>query len=150
MPDDFNLDDLPEGAQKYIRDLRSESARYRTERNEFRDKYADAGDLLKTANEKIEAAKEWETKYESALTDNSKLTSQYDRLRAAAKFGISEEADRLKGEKYEDWEADAKALAEKFGNRKPDPLQKDPAAEEPPKEPKDDPISKAFRDAGFL
>lgn len=149
MPDDFNLDELPDGAQKYIRDLRAESARYRTERNDFRDKYAGAGDALREANQRIEAAKEWETKYESLLTDNSKLSSQYDRLRAAAKFGISEEADRLKGEKYEDWEDDARALAEKFGSKKPE-LPKDPAAQEPPKEPKDDPITKAFRDAGIL
>jgi chromosome segregation ATPase len=150
MPDDFKLDELPEGAQAYIRELRAESARYRTERNEFRDKYTDAGALLQTANEQIDAAKEWETKYESLLTDNSKLSSKHDRLLAAAKFGIPEEADRLKGEKYEDWEADAKALAEKFGSGKPPGLPKDPAAEEPPKEPKDDPITKAFRDAGVL
>jgi flagellar capping protein FliD len=154
MPDEINFDELPDEfrgkVKSYVSDLRGEAARYRTERNQFRDKFTEAETLMSEANTKLkdlDTLKETNTK----LTDDfGKLTESHDRLRAAAKFGISEEAPRLQGKTYDEWETDAESLAKKFGAKAPG-LPKDPAAGDPPKDSvKEDGITKAFRDAGIL
>lgn len=151
MPDDdVKVSELPQNVQDYIGELRKEAARYRTERNEFRDKYSSAGETLAEANQRIDSYKEFETKYNDLAPKHTSLTENYDRLRAAAKFGISEEANRLQGSNYEEWETDAESLSKKFGTGAPPGVVKDPAAKEPPQDPKDDPITEAFRKAGVL
>jgi chromosome segregation ATPase len=149
MADDFDINELPDPARDYIKALRAEAAQYRVERNNFRDKYTEAGTLIEQANQKVDQATEWQTKYSALETTNGDLEKQIGRLTAAAKYGIPEEVDRLKGSTPEEWEEDAKSLSEKFGSGKPTGLAKDPAAKEKPEEPKDDPIKKAFRDAGI-
>lgn len=149
MADDFDINELPDAARDYIKSLRAESARYRIERNEFRDKYTEAGTLIEQANQKVDKASEWETKVSDLETKNGDLEKKLGKLTAAAKFGIPDEVDRLKGSTPEEWEEDAKSLSEKFGS-KPPGIPKDPAAGEKPKDPKDDPITRAFRDAGVL
>lgn len=154
MSDKFDFDEIPDEGdlrnrvRGYIQSLRSEAAGYRTERNDFKEKYTEAGDLLKRANDKLTDAAELETKYQQSLTDNSKLNEQYDKLRAAAKHGISDEVDRLKGSNYDEWEADAESLAGKLSKKSTIP--KDAAAGKDPKPPKDDPLTAAFREKGFL
>jgi hypothetical protein len=150
MADDFDINELPDSARDYIKSLRAESARYRIERNDFRDKYTEAGTLIEKANEKVDKATEWETKYSDLETKNGDLQKQLGKLTAAAKFGIPDEVGRLQGTTPEEWEADAKSLSEKFGSGKPSGIPKDPAAKDKPEEPKDDPITAAFRAAGVL
>jgi chromosome segregation ATPase len=150
MADDFDINELPDAARDYIKSLRAESARYRIERNDFRDKYTEAGTLIEQANQKVDQATEWETKYSTLETKNGDLEKQLGKLTAAAKFGIPDEVDRLKGSTPEEWEADAQSLAEKFGSNKPTGIPKDPAAKDKPEDPKDDPITAAFRAAGVL
>lgn len=149
MPDDLSLDGLPDDTVNYIKSLRQEAARYRTERNEIKTKYEDAGTLLATANSKLDEFSAMETQLETTVNQQTELQTNFDKLRAAAKFGIPEEVDRLKGSKYEEWEADAESLAVKLGNRKPT-ITKDAAATEKPKPPKSDPITEAFRKEGWL
>jgi hypothetical protein len=103
---------------------------------------------LGTANQRLSEYDSVKSTLETTLTENSTLTQQYDKLRAAAKFGIPDEVDRLKGSKYEDWEADAKDLAEKLGKKTP-VVPKDDAAGDTPGDAKDDPISAAFKAAGL-
>lgn len=153
MPGESNpsLDGLPDEIVTYIRNLRSESANYRTQRNEYRDKYTDAGQLLATANTKLDGLSAVEDQVETLAKANASLTTNHDKLRAAAKFGIPDEVDRLKGSTFDEWEADAKDLSEKLGKPVGNRTPKDEAAGERPKTDEiEDPILKAFRDAGVM
>lgn len=149
MAEDLSLDGLPEDTQEYIRKLRKEAAGYRTERNEFRDKYDQAGDLLKQANDKLDGFSALEDQLEKTRNEKISFEENYDRLRAAAEFGIPDEADRLKGKNYDEWKADAENLSQKFGGKK-STLTKDPAAGKTPKGEQDDPITAAWRKSGLL
>lgn len=150
MPGDLSLEGLPEDAVNYIKTLRQEAARYRTERNEVKTKYEEAGTLLKTANSKLDEFSAMEDQLETTVKERTELQTNFDKLRAASKFGIPDEVDRLKGKSYEEWEKDAEDLAVKLGTRKPT-LSKDAAAKEAPKtSTKADPIAAAFREKGLL
>lgn len=148
MSENLSLEGLSDDIVKYIKDLRGEAARYRTERNEVQAKYDDAGGLLKQANTKLDALSAIEDQLESTVKERTELSTNYDKLRAAAKFGIPEEVDRLKGSSYDEWEKDAEGLAEKIGPRKTS-TPKDPAAGDQPKPTKRDPILEAFRAGGY-
>lgn len=147
MPESGSLEGFPPEAVTYIKDLRTEAAQYRTERNEFRAKYEEAGSVLKDANTKLGELSSLQETHEKTLTENAALADKYTRLSVASSFGISDHADRLKGATVEELTADAKALAETFG--KPG-LRKDPAAGQPTGEPAKDPFKDAFRRAGLL
>lgn len=150
MSDDLSLDSLPENTQEYIRELRKEAARYRTERNELNTKYTEAGNLLAEANKRLDEFSAMETRLEEETNKNLGLSTKYDKLRAAAKFGIPEEVDRLQGSTYEEWETDAESLSAKLKTGKT-VLPKDPAAGDKPSDPSaTDPLVKAFRDAGYV
>jgi len=146
---DFDLSELPANAQEYIRELRRESAKYRTERNDFRDKIAERDEAVREANKKFEDFDRLREDHEKTLADNSKLNLENGRMKAAGKAGIFEHYDRIQGEKPEDWEKDASELAEKFGTKKPPGVPKDDAAGNNPGEPKSSPLAEAFRKAGF-
>lgn len=147
MSETGSLEGFPPEAVTYIRDLRNEAAQYRTERNEVRAKYEEAGSLLATANTKLGELGSLQETHEKTLTENAALNDKFNRLSVAASFGISDHADRLKGGTVEELTADAKALAETIG--KPG-LRKDPTAGQPTGEPAKDPFKDAFRRAGLL
>lgn len=158
MSDDRSINDFPEEAQAYIRELRAENARYRTERNdlrtqktEFETKYTEAGQLLKTANEKLDefsAAKDTAEKLSADLAAKDEAFGKVSVWAEALGVDLKD-ADRLKGSNAEEWKADAEALAPRFTN-KPAGVPKNPGAGEPPKGgATEDPISKAFSEAGL-
>ena len=67
MADEFDMSELSSGAQDYIRELRKENAKYRTERNDFRDKYADAGEALREAGTKVSDYAQFQETHEKNL-----------------------------------------------------------------------------------
>lgn len=157
MPDNPTLDGLPEDVQKYIRELRSEAASYRTERNDYRNKftevstkYAESGTLLEQANAKLDKF----ATVESVAEDNAKraaeLEQKYAKATIAWDAGLSkDDVDRIKGDKPEEWQSDAAELAKRIG-KTPRTLPKDDAARAAtPSAGKENPILKAFEDAGF-
>lgn len=160
MSDNPSLDGLPEETQAYIRSLRTESARYRTERNDLRDKYNDvnakyteAGTLLSQANTKIDQFATLESTAEQNARRAAELEQAQAKSLVAWKAGLTpEDVDRIKGEKPEEWEADAKTLAERLGGARPRPLPKDGAAPEGngTPVPKSNPIRDAFAKAGLV
>ncbi|ATY11572.1 hypothetical protein CU254_14725 [Amycolatopsis sp. AA4] len=164
MPDrdnEIDLSTLEEPVRAYIKELRGENAKHRAakntvaaERDELAKKYEEAGQLLQSANERLtqfDAFKEKATKldaltddHEKLLTENSVLGDKLTRLEAAAKFGIADEADRIKGTTKEELEKDAEALAKRLGGRG---LPMNPAAGFTPPPPNEDPLVQALRDA---
>jgi hypothetical protein len=150
MPETGSLEGFPPEAVTYIKDLRNEAAQYRTERNEVRAKYEEAGSLLKDANTKLTELGSLQETHEKTLTENASLADKFNRLSVAAKFGIADHADRLKGATVEELETDAKTLADTFGKQGPPRLGRDPAAGQDPNGPKVDPVIEAFKRAGVL
>ncbi len=162
MTDNPTLDGLPEETQNYIRSLRSEAARYRTERNDFQTKYTEvngkyteAGQLLAQANQKLDALATVESTAEEKAKEAATLAEQQKRDRIAWAAGLTpEDSERLKGSNEDEWKADAAALAARLnpgGRRAPQTLPKDPAAGKPPAgDGSDNPIRAAFADAGLL
>ena len=156
--ENFDISELPENVQQYIKGLRNEAANYRVERNtartekaEVETKYAEAGALLSQANTKLDQFATLESTNEATVTTMAELQEKFDRQTAILGFSnlTAEDATRLKGTNAEEWAADAKALSERIGT-KPSGLTKDDAAGKPPPEPADDPITAAFRNAGVL
>jgi chromosome segregation ATPase len=162
MPDNPSLEGLSEETQTYIRSLRSEAARYRTERNDYQAKYADvntkyteAGNLLSQANTKLDQLATVESTAEENAKALATLTEQQERDRIAWGAGLTpEDSERLKGKTKEEWQADATALAARLnpgGRRPPQTLPKDPAAGNGPAgDGSEDPIRAAFASAGLL
>lgn len=150
MADEFNMAELPNSAQDYIRSLRTENARYRTERNDFKDKYADAGEALREAGAKVSEFTKFQEDHEKLVTEKSAIEAKFNRLSVASEFGIASHADRLKGSTMDELKTDAEALAKQFGAKTPG-VPKDPAAGKPPVDyaGKANPLAQAFRDAGF-
>jgi hypothetical protein len=92
--------DLPEWAQRELSRARSEAGKYRTERNELREKLKDA----KTPEDIEAATKEYVEKVEA-------LELQLTRERIARQFNLPDElAERLRGANEEELKADAQAL----------------------------------------
>lgn len=158
MPDNPSLDGLPEETQAYIRSLRTESARYRTERNEYRDKYNDvnskyteSGTLLQQANTKLDQYATLESTAEENARKAAELEQNQAKALVAWNAGLTpEDVERIKGEKPEEWEADAAKLAARLGGSRPRPLPKDGAAPEGTPPPKSNPIRDAFAKAGLV
>ena len=93
-------DDLPSWARDELSRTRREAARYRTERNELRDKLKDA----KSADEVTALVAEYEQKH-------AELTLEISRERVARKHGLPDElAQRLRGSDEKELEADAELL----------------------------------------
>lgn len=152
-----SIDHLDEETQAYIRQLRTESGRHRTERNEARaerdrlnEKYSEAGELLKAANEKVGEFQGLESTVEETAKAHEELRLKREKELAAWKAGLlPDDVDRIKGESAEDWEKDAAELATRLGRKVPG-IPRDPAAGDPDDGPaKKDPIAEAFREAGF-
>lgn len=150
MTDDKTIDHLDAETQTYIRSLRSENARFRTEKNDFQSKYNDSASLMAEANKKLGEFETLQSTYEKTLTEIEKEKDRSNRLAAVAKFKLDpdEDMDRLKGSTLEELTADAEKLAARLGGVKP-VIPLDPAAKEKPAAPKVDPIAQAFKDAGL-
>lgn len=158
---DFSIADLPQETQDYIRSLRSEAAKYRTERNdeaakaaELATKYAEAGSLLQKANQDLSELSAVKDANEKNSADLAKTTSELERARIAWEAGLTpEDIPRLQGSTPEELKADAEKMAARLGagGRRTPP--KDPAAGGTPSGDgagKNDGIRKAFEDAGLL
>lgn len=113
------LESLPESWQKTFKSLRAENAKYRTKVNEVESKYIEAGELLKAANNKLDSYSKLEDDHARTLAELSEAQTVHGRLKAAVDAGIPSWADRLQGSSPEEWEADAKKLAEQIGAQKP-------------------------------
>lgn len=150
MTESGSLEGFPPEAVSYIKDLRNEAAQYRTERNEVRAKYDEAGDLLKNANTRLADFDKVKSDYEKTLTDNASLEGKFNRLSIAAKYGIPDEADRLKGTTPEELEADAESFAAKLGTKTPGIRRDAAAGGKAPEAVEVDPITEAFRAKGLL
>lgn len=117
------FDALPKDWQDYVGKLRRENESYRnratewqTKHDELSTKYSEAGDLLGTANKKLEALAALEDQHEKDLVALASAQSESERLRAAVAAGLPVDmADRLKGTNADEWAADAQTLAERFG-----------------------------------
>jgi len=145
-----SIDHLDEETQTYIRSLRSENAKFRTEKNDFQTKYAESAGLMADANKKLEEFGALQSTHEKFLTEFEKEKDRANRLAAVAKFKLDpdEDLERLKGSTLEELTADAEKLAVRLGGVKPS-IPLDPAAKDKPEAPKIDPIAKAFKDAGL-
>jgi hypothetical protein len=140
---EFEISELPEPAQEYIRSLRSEAAEHRVQKNEWRQKYTDAGETLAEANKRIAEAEKFKEDHEKFLAEHEILKDWTQRLEIASDFGLpSSDAKRLQGSTPEELKADAEAFAQRVN--KPGGPKKDLAAGDPPTEPKSDPIRAAF------
>lgn len=117
------FDALPSDWQDYIGKLRRENESYRnratewqTKHDELSTKYSEAGDLLGTANKKLESLTQLEDQHEKDLVAIETAKSEAERLRAAVAAGLpADMADRLRGANADEWAADAQSLAERFG-----------------------------------
>lgn len=152
---DFDLTELPDKAQEYIRNLRRESAKYRTERNEARDKIVERDEAVRQANEKFKEFDKVQSDYEKSLAENSRLLDENGRMKAAGEAGVFTDWNRLQGKSADEWAEDAKGLAGRLSgaqggdeDKKPG-VNKDDAATKKPAEGKESPLAKAFREAGF-
>lgn len=150
MTETRSIEDFSPEAQAYIKELRSESAQYRTERNTFRDKstefenkYSEAGAALKAANEKFAEFSALPDKVETLNKSNAELATKLQRQEIAWANGLTpDDAPRLQGATPEEWTKDAEGLAARLG--KPRGLTPDPAAGKTPADPPKDPILAAF------
>jgi chromosome segregation ATPase len=161
MSDNFSIDGLPEETQNYIRSLRSEAAKYRTERNEVQTKltevttkYAESASAMQAANTKLDELSAIKDASEKNAADLAKLTALRERETIAWSAGLTvEDAARLQGANADELKADAEKLAARLGTKGRVPIPKDGAAPESGKTDdvgNEDPIKKAFRDAGLL
>jgi len=162
MTDNQTIDHFTEEAQTYIRQLRSEAARYRTEKNEYQakynevnTKYTEAGNLLQQANTQLDKF----ATLESTAEENAKRLAELEQTRQresiAWEAGLTpEDAGRLQGANADEWKADAEKLAARLSpsGRRRTNLAPDPAAlsGEPTIPGNEDPIRKAFSDAGLI
>jgi uncharacterized coiled-coil DUF342 family protein len=134
MTDDIvqtDLSTLPEDVQKHIRELRSEAGGYRVERNEFKQKYEESAQLMAKANERLAQLDDLSQKHEQTLATNATLEDRYNRLTAAAEFGITKHADRLRGGSIDELRQDAEELSKSLGTKASlpaDPANAQPAA----------------------
>jgi predicted nucleic acid-binding Zn-ribbon protein len=145
-----SIEHLDAETQKYIRDLRAENARFRTEKNDLSTKYTEAGNLIAEANTKLDGFAKLQGEHEKFLADNAKLQDSYNRVSAAAKHKLDpdEWGDRLKGSTLEELIADAAKIAPTVSGKPSIPV--DPAAGgAPPAAPTVDPITAAFKRAGL-
>lgn len=160
MTDNPTLDGLSEETQSYIRSLRSEAARYRTERNEVQTKlaevstkYAESGSLLQAANTRLDEFSAIKDASEKNAADLARVSTERERERIAWAAGLTpEDAPRLQGKDATEWETDAKALASRLGGKRP-VLPKDGAADRSggtPNPGDENPIRKAFADSGLI
>lgn len=162
MTENTSLDGLSEETQSYIRSLRAEAARYRTERNENQTKlaevtakYAEAGSLLQTANTKLDELSAIKDTNETNSAELARVKALHERETIAWDAGLTrEDAARLVGSTPEELKADAAKLAARVvpsnGRR---PVPPDPAADRngvTPGPDEENPIKKAFRDAGMI
>lgn len=160
MTDNPSLDGLSDETQSYIRSLRAEAARYRTERNdantkhaEIATKYAEAGSLLQTANTQLSELSAIKDTNEKNAADLAKVTEDRTREKIAWAAGLApEDAPRLQGASADEWKADAEALAKRLGpGAGRTTIPKDPAAGTQSGTPAtESPIRKAFVDAGLV
>lgn len=164
MTDNPTLDGLSEETQSYIRSLRAEAARYRTERNENQtklaevtSKYAEAGSLLQTANASLSELSAIKDANEKNAADLAKVTALRERETIAWAAGLTpEDAGRLQGATAEELKADAAKLAARVipaNGRRPAVIPKDPAAGtgvQTPEPGDENPIRKAFADVGLI
>lgn len=164
MTDNPTLDGLSEETQSYIRSLRAEAARYRTERNEnatklaeVSTKYAESGSLLQVANTKLDEFSAIKDVAEKSSADLAALQAVHARESVAWAAGLTpEDAPRLQGANETEWKADAEKLAARLGpanGRRTVPIPKDGAADRSggtPNPGDEDPIRKAFRDSGLI
>lgn len=160
MTDTQSIDHLPEETQTYIRQLRSEAAKYRTEKNDYQTrynevsaKYTEAGNLLQQANTQLDKF----ATLESTAEENAKRLAELEQTRQresiAWEAGLTpEDAGRLQGANADEWKADAEKLAARLNSSSRRRLAPDPAAAggEPVIPGNEDPIRKAFSDAGLL
>jgi chromosome segregation ATPase len=161
MTDNPTIDHLPEETQTYIRQLRSEAAKYRTERNDFQTKYnevntkyTEAGNLLQQANTQLDKF----ATLESTAEENAKRLAELEQVRQresiAWEAGLTpEDAGRLQGANADEWKADAEKLAARLNPSGRRRLTPDPAAagaQDTVIPGNEDPIRKAFLDAGVL
>lgn len=110
------IEDLPEDWQKEVTDLRRQKDNFRKGLKDYQDKYAEAGELLKVANDKLDKFSELESSVGKLTTDLSTKDFEIAKIKAtaAAKLDLSF-ADRLKGSTAEELQADALELAKQFG-----------------------------------
>jgi len=160
MTDNQSIDHFTEEAQTYIRELRSEAARYRTEKNDYQrrynevsTKYTEAGNLLQQANTQLDKF----ATLESTAEENAKRLAELEQTRQreaiAWEAGLTpEDAGRLQGSNADEWKADADKLAARLNPSGRRRLTPDPAAAggEPVIPGDENPIRKAFTDAGLL
>ena len=146
-----SIDQWPEDAQAYVKQLRTEAASYRTQRNEFEQKYAEAGTALAQANKRFEEMSALPDQVESLGKTNARLQESLDRAHAAWSQGLApEDAPRLQGANKDEWAADAESLAKRLAGTKPPGVPQNPAAGEPPRANASvDPVTEAFRKAGL-
>lgn len=119
------FESLPQYWQDYYGKLRRENASHRTKANEWQNKardleakYTEAGQLLETANKRLEGVGQLEDQHEKDMAEVEAAKAEAGKVRAAASAGLPVDfADRLKGANAEEWQADAKALAEHFGSK---------------------------------
>lgn len=130
------IEALPEWAQKEIKSVREEAAKYRTRAKEFADDsvYERAKAALEQLDKieessKSEAQKLTEEK-EKLLYEASSAKEQLMRIRTAVKAGFSGDeaediASRLRGDDEDEFLEDAKKLREliKPSGKRPDPSQ---------------------------
>lgn len=116
--EEFKVDDLPDEAQKLIRQLRRENAKHRTEKQAAKaelDEYNTWKDSQKSELQKAaDRAEKAEKELAKARTESRQIT-------AAKKAGLDLDlAERVRGESDEEMLEDAKALALLFHGEKKD------------------------------
>lgn len=149
------IESLPLDIQRYIGELRDEAAKHRTAKNseaarasELEAKYTEAGGLLKAANDKLSEFESFTDQHEKLLSEHEQLRGEFTKTTIAAKHGLLDHVDRLKGATEEELEADAVKLAESFGAKPPPTIPVDNAAGKPPTPLTDaDELTKSFRSA---
>lgn len=99
--------------EEYVKKLRAEAAGYRTELSDVRKRLKDFEDAGKSDAEKAAQRAEESTKRVTELeTERSGLLREL----VAARHGLDDDmAARLRGDTRDELEADAKALAKKYG-----------------------------------
>lgn len=135
--DNGSIEAFPEDAQRVIKELRAEAAKMRVQRNDYRAKFEEAGSLLAQANEHVDRAAALEEEKARLLAERDEANNSLMKLRVAAKYGLVDHVDRLKGNTEEELTADAESFSKTV---RANGLPRDPASREPAGAPKVNPI----------
>lgn len=110
------FESLPQGWQNEVARLRNEAAKHRTLYSEVNTKWTEAQPLIEKANQRIAELEDNDGKNAAEL---ALAQAMLGKTHAAVKAGLPADfAERLKGESADEWESDAKTLAETFGTKR--------------------------------